>query len=164
MDVGVHPWERELRHRVEAVFDFLVTDHRCRRRGRFIAGGMEIFFWNSTTGVRASVQTREEFAVHLCALPEGSFPPRSDEHYASRRRIEWFDAFDVVKLVTGRRPQFNPQQLYGNDPLVIIAYADALKGPCRPLLQGEASMWARLRRQQAARFAYRLQRARKADA
>jgi hypothetical protein len=154
MDVAVHPWRRELRDRVEAAFDFLVTDHKCRKRGRFVAGGLEIFYWNQTTGVRASVQTRAEFIVHLCPLPEGGFPPRADEHYASRRRIEWFDAFDVVKLATGRRPQFSAQQLYGNDPAVIGAYSSTLKGPCQPLLAGNEGQWARLRRQRTARIAH----------
>jgi hypothetical protein len=152
--MAVHPWRRELRDRVEAAFDFLVSDHNCRKRGRFIVGGMEIFYWNGTTGVRASVQSREEFVVHLCPLPEGGFPPRADEPYASQRRVEWFDAFDVVKLVTGRRPQFTVQQLYGNDPAVIAAYSSALEGPCRPLLVGDEGLWARLRRQRTARIAH----------
>jgi hypothetical protein len=153
--VAVHQWERELRDRVEAALDFLVTDHNCRKRGRFIAGGMEIFYWNATTGVRASIETREEFVVHLCPLPEGRFPPPANEHYASRRRIEWFDAFDVVALVTGRRPRFTAEQLYGNDPAVVTAYSSALSGPCRPLLVGDEGLWARLRRQRTARIAYR---------
>jgi hypothetical protein len=158
--VAVHPWKRELRDRVEAAFDFLVKDHNCRKRGRFVAGGMEIFYWNATTGIRASVQSREEFVVELCPLPEGSFPPRADERYASRRRIEWFDAFDVVKLVTGRRPRFTAQQLYGNDPAVIAAYSSALKGPCWPLLVGDEGLWARLRRQRTARIAHPARRTR----
>jgi hypothetical protein len=155
MDVTVHRWQRELRGRIEAAFDFLVTDHRCRKRGRFIAGGMEIFYWNATTGVRASVQTREEFVVHLCPLPEGGFPPSADEPYTSQRRNEWFDAFEVLELVTGRRPQFNVQQLYGNDPVVIAAYSSALQGPCQPLLLGDEGLWARLRRRRTARVVHR---------
>lgn len=135
-------------------FNFLVADFACRKRGRFIAGGMEIFYWNMTTGVRASAQHREEFVVHLCPLPEGGFPPRADEHHASRRRIEWFDAFDAVKLVTGRRPRFDTQQLYGNDLVVIAAYSSALRDPCRPLLLGDEGLWARLRRQRRARIAH----------
>src|SRR5262249_46846155 len=115
---------------------------------------MEVLYWNATTGVRASVHTREEFAVHLCPLPEGGFPPRADDPYVSLRRVEWFDAFDAVKLITGRRPQFSTQQLYGNDPAVIAAYSSALKGPCRPLLNGDEGLCARLRRQRTARIAY----------
>jgi hypothetical protein len=153
--MAVHPWKRELRDRVEAGFDFLVSDHDCRKRGRFIAGGMEIFYWNATTGIRTSVQAREEFVVHLCPLPDGGFPPRADEPYASRRRIEWFDAFDVVELVTGQRPQFTTEQLYGNDPAVIAGYTSALKGPCQPLLVGDDRLWAGLRRQRMARIAHR---------
>lgn len=115
---------------------------------------MEIFYWNATTGVRASVQTREEFVVHLCPLPDGGFPPPADEHYASRGRIEWFDAFDMVTLAIGRRPRFTARQLYGNDPAVVMAYSSALRGACQPLLVGDESLWARLRRQRAARIAY----------
>jgi hypothetical protein len=152
--VTVHPWRRDLRDRVESAFDFLVAQHNCCKRGRFIPGGMEVFYWNATTGVRASVQTREEFAVHLCPLPEAGFPPRTDEPYVSLRRVEWFDAFDAVKLIGGQRPQFSTQQLYGNDPTVIAAYSSALKGPCRQLLNGDEGLWSRLRRQRTARIAY----------
>lgn len=126
---------------------------------------MEVFYWNATTGVRASAQPREEFAVHLCPLPEEGFPPpRLSMRDADRRYIEWFDAFDVVKLVTGRRPRFDVRELCGKDPVVIVAYADALRSPCRSLPQGETSMWTRLRRQRTARIAYRLRPAREADA
>lgn len=148
----VHPWQRELRTRCETEFDFLVAEHGCRRRSRFHPGGFEIFYWNRTTGVRVRVEPREEFVVHLCPLPEGRFPPRADEYGASRR-IEWYDAFDMVELATGRRPRFDPGQLYGNDPAVITAYADALRGPCRSLLCGEDAVWVPLRRQRRARIA-----------
>ncbi|MEV6810856.1 hypothetical protein [Micromonospora sp. NPDC051296] len=106
---------------------------------------MEIFYWNETTGVRASVQAREEFVVHLCPLPDEGFPPRADKRHGSRRHIEWFDAFDVVALVTGRRPRFAGQQLFGNDPAVVAAYSSALRGPCQPLLLGDEGLWERLR-------------------
>ncbi|MEE6259110.1 hypothetical protein [Plantactinospora sonchi] len=148
-----YPWQRELRTRCEAEFDFLVVEHGCRRRGRFCRGGFEIFYWNRTTGVRVTVEFREEFVVHLCPLPEGRFPPRVDEH-GGRRRIEWYDAFDAVKLVTKRRPRFDQRQLFENHPAVIAAYADALRGPCQSLLRGEEEMWARLRRQIRARIGY----------
>ncbi|MFY1686910.1 hypothetical protein [Plantactinospora sp. WMMB782] len=149
----VHLWERELRARCEAEFDFLVVEYGCRRRGRFCSGGFEIFYWNGTTGVRVKVEYREEFTVLLCPLPEGRFPPRIGE-YDRQPRIEWHDAFDVVKLVTGRRPRFDRRQLYGNHPAVIAAYADALRGPGQALLRGEAELWARLRRQIRARIGY----------
>lgn len=92
--------------------------------------------------------------MHLCPLPEAGFPPYADEGYASERRIEWFDAFDAVKLVTGRRPRFDAQQLYGNDQTVIAAYSSALRDSCRPLLLDDGGLWARLRRQRTARIAH----------
>jgi hypothetical protein len=161
-DVAVHPWMRELRIRCEAQFDFLTAEYGCRRRGRFTSGGFEIYYWNPIVGVRVLVSYRDPFTVDLCAIPEGTFPPRPHE-YGARPRIEWYDAFDVVKLVTGRRPRFTDRQLYGNDLVVIAAYVDALRGPCRSLLQGDMAMWARLCRQRAARIAYSSRRARKAD-
>jgi hypothetical protein len=156
----VRPGQRELRARVEAAFDFLTVEHDCRKRGRFVPGGMEILYWNTTTGIRVSVQAREEFVAHLCPLSRGGFPPGSDRSGADRSRIEWFDAFDAVKLVTGRRPRLNSQQLYGNDPAIIAAYASAIQGPCWPLLSVDNQLWTRLRRQRTARIAYWTRRAR----
>jgi hypothetical protein len=144
---------RALRDRVEAEFAFLVADHGCRTRGRFVPGGMELFYWNTAAGVRVSTQAREEFAAHLCPWPEADFPPRIHGHDGRLRRIEWFDALDAVKLVTGRRPKFTTEELFGNDPAVIAAYASALRGPCQPLLHGDQSLWPRLRRQRTARIA-----------
>ena len=37
--------------------------------------------------------------------------------------------------------------------LAVFAYADALRGPCRPMLDGETAMWPRLRKQREARIA-----------
>lgn len=145
IDMTAYPWQRELRTRCEAEFDFLVRTHGCRRRGRFCDGGFEIFYWNTTTGVRVKVEPRDEFAVDLCPLPEGRFPPRTDE-YGGRRRIDWYHAFYAVKLLTGHRPRFDRRQLYENHPTVITAFADALRGPCQPLLRGDEEMWVRLRR------------------
>ncbi|MFC6020309.1 hypothetical protein ACFP2T_29580 [Plantactinospora solaniradicis] len=143
----VHPWKRDLRARCEATFDFLVGEHDCRKRGRFIPQGLEVFYWNTTTGVRVLTMNRDPFTVDLCVLPEGGFPPRKDE-YGAGRRIQWFDAFQAVKLVTGERPRFSDNQLYGNDQAVLDAYADALRGPCRPLLRStDDPLWARLERQ-----------------
>jgi hypothetical protein len=87
------------------------------------------------------------------------FPPRVDD-YVANRKIEWFDAWDVERLVTGRRlwTRFSSEQLYGPDLAVIAAYAEALRGPCRPLLSGDAAMWERLRRQRRARIASNLRR------
>jgi hypothetical protein len=99
------------------------------------------------------VQYRDPFTVDVCPLPEGRFPPRIDE-YGARQRIEWYDVFDALKLLIGRRPRFDVRQLYGNDPVVIAAYADALRGPCQSLLHGDAVAWNRLRRQRRARLAY----------
>ncbi|MBE1492281.1 hypothetical protein [Plantactinospora soyae] len=141
------PWKRELRERCEATFDFLVSEHDCRKRGRFISQGIEVFYWNATTGVSVSAVYRDPFSVDLCVLPEDGFPPRKDE-YGARLRIDWFDAFYVVTLVTGKRPKFSQEQVYGNDQAVLDAYADALRGPCRPLLHdAEDPLWARLGRQ-----------------
>ena len=151
----VYPWERERRGRIEAAFDFLVSGYRCRKRGRFIrSGGVEVFYWNVTTGVKAYVESREEFTVHLCPLPEAPFPPRVDDYLADQR-IEWFDAWDVERLVTGRRlwRRFSAQQLFGTDSTVIGAYAEALSGACDPLLRGDPALWERLRRQRRARIA-----------
>jgi hypothetical protein len=152
-----HPWERELRALCESQFDFLISDHGCKRRGRFISGGLEVFYWNAVTGVRVLVQYRDPFTVDVCPMPERRFPPRPEE-YGARQRIEWFDSFDVVKLVTGRRPRFSTRQLYGSDPEVIAAYADAIRGPCEPLLSGDPVLWSRLRRQRRARIAYWVRR------
>ena len=91
--------------------------------------GFEVFYWDAITGVRVLVQSRDPFTVDLCPMPPARFPPRPDK-YGARRRIEWYDAFDVVTLVSGRRPQFTDRELYGNDPVVIAAYADAVHGPC----------------------------------
>ena len=150
-EVRVHPL-RELRSLCERQFDSLVSEHGCRRRGRFIAGGFEVFYWNAITGVRVLVQSRDPFTVDLCPMPAAKFPPRPGE-YGARRRIEWYDAFDVVTLVSGRRPQFTPRELYGHDPVVIAAYADAVHGPCQSLLHGDPTLWARLRAQREARVA-----------
>jgi hypothetical protein len=144
--VRVHLWERELRAHCESQFDFLVSEHSCRRRGRFISGGWEVFYWNSVAGVRILVQYRDPFTVDLCPIPEGRFPPRADE-FGARQRIEWFDAFDVVTLVSGRSPQFTDRQLYGNDPAVIADYAEAVRGPCQSLLRGDPALWAKVRAQ-----------------
>jgi hypothetical protein len=121
--------------------------------------GSSLAAWRSSSGTRPRVyECQSRLARSLwwiCArLPEGRFPPRVDESYVLRRRIEWIDAFDVVKLFTGRRPRFTAQQLYGNDPAVIAAYSTALRGPCQPLLVGDESLWARLRRQRTARIAH----------
>ena len=151
-DMTVHPGWRQLRSLCEVQFDFLVSGHHCRRRGRFVSAGLEIY-WNATTGVRILVQYRDPFTVDVCPLREGRFPPRVDE-YGGHQRIEWYDVFDALKLLTGRRPRFDVRQLYGNDPVVIAAYADALRGPCQSLLHGDAVTWDRLRRQRRARLAY----------
>jgi hypothetical protein len=156
-DVAVQLWMRELRIRCEIQF-VLTAEYGCQRRGRFTSGGLEIYYWNPIVGVRVLVSYRDPFTVDLCPIPEGTFPPGPHE-YGARQRIEWYDAFDVVRLVTGRRPRFTDRQLYGNDPVVITAYADALRGPCRSLLRGDTAMWARLRRQRAARIAYWRRRA-----
>jgi hypothetical protein len=57
-----------------------------------------------------------------------------------------------------RRLRFSNEQLFGTDPLVIAAYADALRGPARTLLDGDPDLWARLRRQRRARIAYNRRR------
>jgi hypothetical protein len=90
---------------------------------------------------------RDPFMVDLCVLPEDGFPPRKDE-YDARSRIRWFDAFQAVQLVTGERPRFSDTQRYRNDQAVLDAYADALRGPCRPLLHStDDPLWVRLERQ-----------------
>jgi hypothetical protein len=158
--MAVHPWERERRARIEAAFDFLVTDSGCRKRGRFIrSGGTEVFYWNATTGVRAYVESREEFTVQLCPMPHAPFPPRVDD-YRANQKIEWFDAWDVERLVTGHQlwKRFSAEQRYGTDPAVVAAYAEALRGPCRPLLGGDPELWGRLRRQRETRMAFNRRR------
>jgi hypothetical protein len=63
--------ERERRARIEAALDFLLPEFCCRKRGRFIrSGGLEVFYWNVTTGVRAYVESCEEFTVQLCPMPD----------------------------------------------------------------------------------------------
>ncbi len=99
------------------------------------------------------MESREEFTVQLCPLPEGAFPSRVHD-YSAYRRIEWFEAFDASFLVTRRRRRFSYEQLYSTDPQVVEAYTDALRGPCRPLLNGDPALWDRLRRQRRARIAY----------
>jgi len=69
----VHPGWRQLRSLCEIQFDFLVSDHHCRRRGRFISGGLEVFYWNATTGVRILVQYRDPFTVDVCRCPKVGF-------------------------------------------------------------------------------------------
>ena len=158
--VVVYPWEQERRARIEAALDFLVTDFGCRKRGRFIrSGGVEVFYWNAAAGVRAHVESREEFTVQLCPMPDVPFPPRVDD-YLANRKIEWFDAWDVERLVTGRRlwKRFGVEQRYGTDEAVIAAYAEALRGSCHPLLGGDPALWERLRRQRRARIASNLRR------
>jgi hypothetical protein len=152
--VAVKAWEWERRRSIEGAFDFLVDEYGCRRRGRFFPSGVEIFYWNAMIGVKASVETREEFTVQLCPPPGGVFPPRVDMHAS----IEWFDAFDVVLLETGRLPEFPAEQRFNADRLVLDGYAAALRGPCRPLFGGDPDRWARLRRQRQDRIAENLRR------
>ncbi len=63
------------------------------------------------------MESREEFTVQLCPLPEGAFPSRVHD-YSAYRRIEWFEAFDASFLVTRRRRRFSYEQLYSTDPPV----------------------------------------------
>lgn len=158
--MAVHPWERERRARIEAALDFLLSEFGCRKLRRFIrSGGVEVFYWNVTTGVRAYVESREEFTVQLCPMPDLPFPPRFDNYGGQPedrvvRRLGRREVGDRSQVWT----QFSSEQRYGPDQAVIAAYAVALEGPCRPLLAGDAALWERLRRQRRARTASNVRR------
>jgi len=97
--VGDFEQLRQAAVRVHDLYDRL----NLKERGRVWT--REEVMLGSTTGVRAYVETREEFTVQLCPWPTVTFPPRVGD-YSAARRIEWFNAFDVAWLVTGRRPRF----------------------------------------------------------
>lgn len=139
--MGSQPWKRQQRDMIEGYLDFLIAEHGCRMRGRGIAGGVEVFYWNKVAGVWVITQTREEFRLSICPLPEGKFPPAVDDH--TRRDITWVDPFAVIRSATGRRPHFSHDQWCGNGPQVVAAYADALRDHCLPLLQSSKA-WAEL--------------------
>ena len=145
---------RESRAHCEHAFAFLVHDYGCRIRARYLDGsGYEVYYWNTTTGVRVVYQIQDPLYVYLCQLPAVPFPPGREE-FGAYRRIEWFDLLDIIDLRTKQRPSFDLETTYGIPSIAVVEqYAEWVRLHCDSILRGDFSLFPELRRRVNSRIA-----------
>jgi hypothetical protein len=127
---------RAARERCERAFDFLPSNYGCRYRGRYLDHwGFELYYWNTTTGVRVVCTLRDPLLVWVCRRPEEGFPPRRDD-YAARERIRWYEVGAIKGVVTAKEPE---------DPYVVqLSFeelAEDFRGYADPLLRGDFALF-----------------------
>ena len=137
---------RTARERCERAFDFLQSDYGCRYRGRYLDHrGFELYFWNTTTGIRVVCTLRDPLLVWVCRPPEEGFPPRRGD-YAARERTRWYEFGDIKAVVTAKEPE---------DPYIVQLSFEELAEDFRvsadPLLRGDSALFQAVDTRVAAR-------------